>query len=124
MTNYLNAVLAPLTTWANGLFIGAVRTFTPIVVGAVLTKITPALDWLGVKTSQETVVLAVSAAVAGLWYVLARTFENQKKFAWLAMIGGVMLLIPKPPVYGPVVAAASVPGATPVVVDPAPILGE
>ena len=99
MTEYLRAALASVLAWANGLYVSWVRTFAPAAVGAVIVWATPVLEWLGVSPNEPGIVVTVSALAGGLWYAIARTFENQGKFAWLKVVGGLMLGIGTPPVY-------------------------
>jgi hypothetical protein len=102
VNDYLKSLIAPITTWAYGLYISTVRTVLPGIVAWAIVQLTPVLGWLEIKPNDEAVTSAAVVFVAGLWYVLARSFENQTKVAWLATIGGYMLGIPKVPVYVPV----------------------
>ncbi|PVE94982.1 hypothetical protein [Microbacterium sp. TPD7012] len=75
------------------LFDSLVRTFTPIVVGAVLAWFTTA----GIALDPEfetALTLAVGGAFAGVYYLAVRLFELyvSPKFGWL-------LGLAKPPVY-------------------------
>lgn len=77
------------------LFDSLVRTFTPIIVGAVL-------GWFatsGIELDPEfetALTLVVGAAFAGIYYLAVRLFELyvSPKFGWL-------LGLAKPPVYDP-----------------------
>lgn len=75
------------------LFDSLVRTFTPIIVGAVLGWFTTS----GITLDPEfetSLTLVIGAAFAGLYYLAVRLFELyvSPKFGWL-------LGLAKPPVY-------------------------
>lgn len=88
-----------IATWVQGLYVSYVRTIVPYGVAILLAWLTPALNWLGIQLDEGTLIAVGVSVLAGLWYGVARTFENQKKYSWLTKIGGYMLGIPKTPTY-------------------------
>jgi hypothetical protein len=82
-----------------------IRTYVPGLAGLILGWVaTLHLPFHVEGLNQGVVEAAISAAIAGVWYLLVRTLETR----WPKL--GVFLGVPKPPVYTPPTVTTSVAG--------------
>jgi len=85
----------------SAFWVSTVRTITPVIAAYLISM----LAGIGINAPVGTetgLASLVFLVLTGLWYVIARLLEeqgNKRGIKWVANIGGLMLGIPKPPVY-------------------------
>jgi hypothetical protein len=83
---------------ANSGIISVLRSLVPLVAGGILA----AAGYLGLPVTGEQAAVLATLGLAGAWYLTGRGLElagTRWGWAWLRLLGGLMLGWPRQPQY-------------------------